>query len=606
MGFDAGWGHISHLEDLRMIGEGIWLSRYERRLLVARGRKKAILRVLVSVLLVVGFGWGIYVLGIIPQEMMLILGTIFYLLAGVTSDFIEYGLDFYSRVLLFINTFIVGIFVVLLGKLGYSRIKNKRKDKVIAQEYSEEVVEIPENFAEEYTSSVGKSSIGDRGIILSDGSIIPSVFDIAASRLAEAESVRGSVEEDVDGSMTMVDVSVEEDVSGVEEDVDGSVSEKLEGQKQIKPKLRIWGSVVGFIRGKKVKAIVKENKPSSKGFMSKINISPQKSVLAVEVGYTTIKIVEVKRGVRPKLLRYDIIRTPHGAVGLSGVKDVEAVKELIKTSLKNNRIKTKDVVSVVTNQNLMIQNVVLPNMPKKEFKEALTWQLEKLVHLNKEDAVVDFDVSNENKDNMVTLVATSKEPVITLLDLLVDVGLNPISIDIAPLALFKSASFIDKEIKTSGAHLFCDFGGISTVVSIFSKGKLKTHRVISVGGADATKELERYNDLTQEEAELEKKSQGCSPLLLAVYDNIFSEITNTVNYYLSDNKRDSITSVWVSGGEILVCGFMDRLTEVVQSSLGDGVKVIINDPADKLGVINKESVVLTMVLGTVLGDIKER
>lgn len=88
----------------------------------------------------------------------------------------------------------------------------------------------------------------------------------------------------------------------------------------------------------------------------------QGKVVAIEIGYSTIKICEMTQGENPKIYHCIEVPTPVCAIsdGYLHPGKVEAVKDAILTALQENKIRTKKVIFSLYSSKIITREILLP------------------------------------------------------------------------------------------------------------------------------------------------------------------------------------------------------------------------------------------------------
>jgi len=315
------------------------------------------------------------------------------------------------------------------------------------------------------------------------------------------------------------------------------------------------------------------------------------SVLGIDMGNAHIKIAEVAQGNKPRLLRYSIVPTPRGSVENGVIRRPEDLSAAINEALLSGKFSTRRAATTLTGQNLMLRELRLPPMPKKELRAAIDWQIERLMQLNRADTVTDFSLmpAISGEETRVMVVAMHKEPIVKFVDYMKDKGFNIERVDIEPLSVFRAAMLATRGQVAQGGHLVCDFGAGTTNISIFQDGQLQTARVIPIGGHQFTRAIMVDHDLDFAQAESAKIAHGCeqdSPYLgslLPIRDLLFGEISTTVNFYLSEHRSLAIDSVLAVGGNSVLLGSqLETYLRNALRSVGQGFTATILNPLEHM------------------------
>lgn len=347
-----------------------------------------------------------------------------------------------------------------------------------------------------------------------------------------------------------------------------------------------------------------------------------RSVLALDVGNAQIKIVEMRRGTPPRLVRYQVFPTPRGAVEGGVVRRPEDLRQAVREAWKAGRFRHRRAVTAITGQNLLFRHVEFPPMPRHEVKHAVRWQFDRFFQLPYEEALVDHWVlptAQAGAPLQVALVAVPKEPVLQFLGHLRDAGVFPAGLDMEALAVFRSILLCTPAAAT-GTTAILDLGAGATNLSIFHQGVLQAIRVLPVGGNHLTRAIMAGMRVDYYQAEaiklragLDLEDREVSGYLLPVRDHLFTEVTRTLNFYLAEHRAQRLDYVALVGGGALLQGMLPQLGQLVAEAvnrIGKDFRVELGNPLKHLaGPLDADQAdstgpVLGVAVGLALGRIR--
>ena len=113
--------------------------------------------------------------------------------------------------------------------------------------------------------------------------------------------------------------------------------------------------------------------------------------IGLDIGSTSIRAVEATRTKeRPVIHQFGQALLPEGAVVGGVVKDHHAVTAALRHLWAAQNFRTKDVILGVTHQQVVVRQVEVSNLPAKEMRQALPFQVRDVLPLPVEAAVLDF------------------------------------------------------------------------------------------------------------------------------------------------------------------------------------------------------------------------
>ena len=321
-----------------------------------------------------------------------------------------------------------------------------------------------------------------------------------------------------------------------------------------------------------------------------------KRIVGLDFGRDSVRAVEVENpeSSRPTIVRAAEIGLPLGAVQSGEVREVHTVAAALKQFWSSSGFSTKNVVIGVGSQRVFVREFQVPAMSIPRIRESLAFQVEDMLPVPANDAILDFypiaEVQGENGPVIDGLViAAIKETVLTNISAVKRAGLKAVDVDLVPFALARAAaSSVDGSGTVSHVHI----GATTTNILIAVKGVPRLVRTIGAAGDDITRALAARFDVSNEVAEKMKRTRGFSStpvtnesehLAAEIINNIAGEqlstIINTLQYFANARRRAAIDTVVLSGGGASLPGFAEALGNasrlpVVAARPFEGVAVI--------------------------------
>jgi type IV pilus assembly protein PilM len=240
------------------------------------------------------------------------------------------------------------------------------------------------------------------------------------------------------------------------------------------------------------------------------------TVVGLNIGSNTVKAVEIK-GNRGQLdvTGVAVMPTPPDAVSNGVIMQPDVLGQAIKQMLASNGIRTKSVVSSVAGQQSLVVRVIdVPKMSDSELKESMKWELERHIPFAATDVIEDHIVlpatrDDPNAQNMEVLLAAAQEDMITAhVETLNAAGLDPVAIDIEPLAAERSLLELASDAERNETVAMLNIGATVTEISVFRNGILTFTRPIPLAGDALTQAIVDALGVSREEAERYKIEMG--------------------------------------------------------------------------------------------------
>lgn len=164
--------------------------------------------------------------------------------------------------------------------------------------------------------------------------------------------------------------------------------------------------------------------------------------VGLDIGTQQIKAVEIRPGKTGLAVSaLGISPTPFGVMQNNIITDPKVMGQAIKQLFKESGITSKRVIGSVAGQSAVVIRIIeVPRMTEAELKETMKWEVERHVPFAPSETIMDYQPlpptpGAENSPNMEVLLAVAQQDIVSnLIDTLFGAGLDPIAIDIEPLA----------------------------------------------------------------------------------------------------------------------------------------------------------------------------
>jgi type IV pilus assembly protein PilM len=295
-------------------------------------------------------------------------------------------------------------------------------------------------------------------------------------------------------------------------------------------------------------------------------------IVGLDIGTTAVRAAElsVRRG-RVVLDRLGQQGLPHGAVVDGEVADPRAVTSAIKALWRHARIGGRRVVIGVANQRVVVRLVDLPWLQPHELQRSLAYQAGDYLPIPVNEAELDYDVVGEYENAggqrllRVLLAAAQKEMLAGHLRAATAAGLQPVGVDLSPIALLRSLG--PAAGLAEGAEALVDVGARITNMVIHDNGLVRFVRILVMGGEDVTATLERVLEVDHETAERTKLAVSAggdvdpdaAELVEQRLEAMVDEIRGSLDFYRAQQDATPLVRVVVSGGGSQLGPLVERL-----------------------------------------------
>ncbi len=319
----------------------------------------------------------------------------------------------------------------------------------------------------------------------------------------------------------------------------------------------------------------------------------QKIPLGLDIGAGCIKVAQVKdKREGYELEVFDFLPLPPELIVDGSVIDslrlVDAIKELIRKA----KVKNKNVaISISGHSSVIVKMITVPEMTEEELEESIKFEAEQYVPFNINDVNIDFQIigpRSEPGQMDVILVAVKKDTINEYITVVREAGLNPVIVDVDVFAM-ENIYEVNYEIEPDKNIALVDIGASSIKMNILKGGVPAFTRDTPVGINLLTEALQREFNLTFEVAERLLKGgtvenvseEEAGHVIVAASEEIFSEISRSIDYYRTSMSEEDVSEIVLSGGGALI----KDLPQLFAERTGKNVTVL--DPFRNISISKK-------------------
>ena len=284
--------------------------------------------------------------------------------------------------------------------------------------------------------------------------------------------------------------------------------------------------------------------------------------LGIHLAPGALKLVEVEQQAKDiKVLNYSVEYFP-----LEQGLDAR-IKTLI-SSLKKNKIRTKDANVVLSGAEIIYKLVDMPEMSEKDITSAIQYKLKNVLPVSFKDIVVDHYKITKSPGKYF-VAAVPKEKILELIESVKASGLSLKDI-VAPSCALRNAL----RISAAEPSALIFLGRYSSIIVLLKQGQVVFAREVNVGGDDITRAMvgvvqteQKRVELDYKQAEAIKNKYGI-PVDLNQYtkeaglpaaeilammrpalEKLSTEILNTFDYYRQEIKDETeFKKIYFTGG----------------------------------------------------------
>lgn len=166
-----------------------------------------------------------------------------------------------------------------------------------------------------------------------------------------------------------------------------------------------------------------------------------RTVIGIEITEESVRAVEVRTGRVPVLLAAGSVPLPPDAAHDSEVLDADAVTLAVRQLWARAGFKSRSVVLGLGSRRILVREYTTQAMPARVLRQALPFQVQDLLPVPIDQAVLDFYPASQEGDQVTgLLVAAVAETVEQLVSTLTAAKLEVESVDLMPFGLARLAA----------------------------------------------------------------------------------------------------------------------------------------------------------------------
>lgn len=327
------------------------------------------------------------------------------------------------------------------------------------------------------------------------------------------------------------------------------------------------------------------------------------SAFGLDLGSATLKAAQVAKASDGfRIVKSAVRATPASAIKEGGrIHDPKQIAEEVRELVAAGGVSSKRVVSAVSGPHVVIRTITMPKMTEKELHNSIKYEAERYIPYSVAEAQVAGSILRNpipgDEANMeVLLMASPKEIVLGVEEVIRLAGLDADAIELEPIALLRLARLVLPEDVLKQTVALINVGASSTSISIMKEGTLRNSRTISVAGNGLTRAISQAMNTGFEEAETLKKEKGevrveadTTPvppatmrifnIMLPVLTELATEIQRSFDFYRSRYRGESVDVVYLSGGT----SQLKNLDRYIAGELGVHVELLNPIPGNAKG-----------------------
>lgn len=308
-----------------------------------------------------------------------------------------------------------------------------------------------------------------------------------------------------------------------------------------------------------------------------------KSIVGLEITEEGVRAAEVVRGRTPRIVAWGAVPLPAGAAKDSEVFDRDAVVLAIRQLWARSGIKSKRVVLGIGSRRILVRDYTTQAMRPDLLAQALPYQVQDLLPVPADQAVLDFYPVSEDAGQVTGLLVAAVAE--TVEELVSTVGRGRLTVDVvdlAPFALARAAAHMATGEQTIAALYLGDH---TSYVVVVRHGVPQFVRIIPIEittAAVLAREIAALNETpadleTMHEERLETVPPGPADevplrrrsasravtrpvgMTEAAIATLVTRLSSTLRFYADRSEGNAVTRILVSGPGAAVDGVLPAL-----------------------------------------------
>lgn len=355
-------------------------------------------------------------------------------------------------------------------------------------------------------------------------------------------------------------------------------------------------------------------------FLNKALTKANESVLGIDIGASSIKVVQIKRkGGRAVLQTYgEIALGPYGntEIGRATKLSPGQIGEALKDVLLESSVSTKSSAISIPMRSSMVSVFKMPKMKDKQLSQMIPIEARKYIPVPISEVTLDWFVvpgaeDDEEQKFLETMVVAIHNNILSDYSQIVkSANLNTSFFEVE---MFSTARAV-LDTAYNNPVMIIDVGAGATKVYVAERGIIRDSHIVNKGSQDITLNISRSLNVTVDYAEKMKRNYGGNEpkqdeeirqIIDLIMDPIFSDARNfLLNFQKKYNK--SISKVLLVGGGVLLEGLVEKAQEKLSVEVAHGNPFEkIETPAFLEDILKETGAAFTVAIGLAIRKLQE-
>lgn len=294
-----------------------------------------------------------------------------------------------------------------------------------------------------------------------------------------------------------------------------------------------------------------------------------KTVLGIDIGTYSLKIVSLAGSSHPRVLAYAEVEVPKNVINPQGIQEKDKIVISLKMALDHmqpRKVPVKFACTALPESSVFTKVITLPKMKKNELKSAIDGEIGSILPKPTEEMEVDYQLlGGTSTQSDVLVVAADRILVNDLIEIVEKVGLEIIRLETKPASLGRLVIGHD-----NNPTVLIDIGAITSSISIYDWGQIRITATVPVGGD------RWYQAVNNQEKNTKTNDKNSAEDFISILQTIIQETENAIHYYQNRSiSARAVNKIFLAGGGSQLAGiekvFQEKLeipTEVAHANTG--------------------------------------
>ena len=311
------------------------------------------------------------------------------------------------------------------------------------------------------------------------------------------------------------------------------------------------------------------------------------SLIGVDISSTGLKLVELAETGKGayRLERYVIEPLARDLVTDGNIANLDLVSDALKRAHKRLGSRNRSIALALPAAMVITKKIIVAAGQKEVDLELLVEaEANQYIPFALDEVNLDFQTlgpaPNNPEESEVLIAASRKEKVEDRVAVADAAGLKPRVMDVESYAMQQAFELISPTLPASGCDqniALVDIGAHVTHFYVLRNGQFLCSRDQAFGGNQLTHDVQRAFNLTPDEAESAKKSQGLpenydADVLQPFMETLALEVTRALQFFFTSTSYNQVDQIVLAGG----CALLPGIDELVAKRAG--VTTVIANP----------------------------